>query len=865
MSFKDRVVGLFSEDEEEETKKDEEETNEIKKDEDDEEIEIDLKETFEKIKKFSLNEYAYYILLIPVLMIGLWIRLRNMTNVQGKYLMGLDPYYFYRLAQYILENGVYLKFLDTMRLVPVGVETPFRFFPFFLANWHKFINVFTGQPQIYSHVIYPPIFAVLGFLFFFLFVKEIWGGRVALVSTAIFAVVPGYLYRTMAGFADHETLAMLLLFSSLWLFVKFRNEENLKKKFLFAGVSGFLASLMALTWTGVILLVVSVSLFVIIDILFNRINKKYFVGFLIWSIVFSPLVLLYLMLVNFISTFYIMALGIVWFPVLILLMHYLIIKKFKIKIKKVPSALVSTILAALVSLVGGIMVLGPALFAGLVRRIFSPGGAERVSRTTSEIIGGVNLWGTFSWVLIFGILGALYLLYSSFKESKKHLILLEIVTFISLYILLVPKISNQVRLLAFVIPTGILVIMYVYSYYKRGDKSKFITESKIAYLLPLIIFLVASYLSKTAARFVFVFAPFIALMAGYFLVSATKELYIRKNLRLLSILVIIVIVGIFYVNASTSASQAKNTGSHLPGQWESSMLWLRDNTPVDSVVSHWWDYGYWTQAVAERPSTEDGGKGHSYWIYTLARYGMVAFEEDDPLTYFKSHNVSYLLYSWEEIGKYHAFSYLASHKGPPGAYDRESVIGTFLLSQEKEVRNGTLYVYQGGWTFDQDIVLDNLVLPENKAGIGAFLITLDKNKTLIKAPEAAIVYNDKQFNEEVNCVYINGQKQIFDTNSSLDGCIVFIDLYLNQQEKVEQGAVLFLSNKVYPGLLARLYILNEEVEGFEEVYSDDVPFSIFRNRVIGPIKIWKISYPEDVKVDQSFLEIPEDFEEWYGY
>jgi hypothetical protein len=552
---------------------------------------------------------------------------------------------------------------------------------------------------------------------------------------------------------------------------------------------------------------------------------------------------------------------VVFFPLIIFIVYYAL-KKLKIlKTKRISLGFQSTIIAGVIA---SILLIALYKVDFILRVLTSPGGTDRVSRTTSEIIGGVNLWGTFSWILIFAIFGALYLLYELFKENKKELLVIELFTIVSLVILLLIRIDNISRLISFGMILIIIVVVYLAHYFYSKDK-EFIDKSKVIYLVPFILFLLSGYLSKTAARFVFVFAPFVTLMAGYFLVSAGKELYKRKHLKLLSILIVIVIIAIFYVNADTSATQAKNTGSHLPGQWESSMLWLRDNTPEGSVVSHWWDYGYWTQAVGERPSTEDGGKGGSYWIYTLARYGMVAFEEDGPLTYFKSHNVDYVLYSWEEIGKYHAFSYLSSHKGPPGEYDRESTIGIFLLAQEKEVRNGTLYAYQGGWTFDQDIVIDNLVLPENRAGVGAILMTLDENRTLNNAPEAIIVYNDKQYNEKINCVYINGEKQTFDTNSSLDACIVFVDRYPNQQQKIDQGGIIFLSNKVYPGLFARLYILNEEVEGFEQVYSDNTPFAIFKSRVIGPIRIWKINYPEDVKVDQSFLEIPEDFLDWYGY
>lgn len=858
MSFKDKFVGLFSEEEEEEVKEEKHKTKE-KKEDDDEEIEIDFNAAFNRIKEFSNKEYIYYILLIPVLFLSLWIRLRNLSITKGKYLLGLDPYYFYRLTRYILENGHLMK-IDAMRLAPLGVETPFRLFPYILAGWHKFASVFTGQPQLYSHVIYPPVFAVIGFFFFFLFVREIWDNKVALVATAFFAVTPAYLYRTIAGFADHEALAMLFLFSSLWLFVKFRKEDEIKRKLIFASLSGFLGSLMALVWPGVAMLTISIFVFVLFEILFERVNKKYFLGYLLWLLMFT----LPVYLLTGINSLKSATIIVIFFPLLVFIVYFGL-KKIKILCsKKISLSIFSIVISSILSVIGFFMVFN---MNEVIRILTNPGGASRVSRTTSEIIGSSNLWGEFSWILIFAIFGGMYLLYECFKDSKKQLIIIECFAIISLTLLAFVKITGVLRIVNFSIVFGVIVLLYLYAYYKKEKNSKFVIESKIIYLLPLIVFMVTEYLSKTAARFVFIFAPFVCLMAGYFLVSAGKEIYSRKNLRLVSILVLIIIFGIFFSNANVSAKQAKQTGSNLMGQWESSMIWLRDNTPIGSTVSHWWDYGYWTQAVAERPSTQDGGKpGGSFFIYNLARYGMLAYDDMDALSYFKTNEVNYVLYSSEEIGKYHAFSYLASHTGPPGDYDRESVIGTFILYQQKEVRNGTLNTYTGGWAFDQDIVIDNLVLPENKAGVGAILATFDDNGKLLDAPEVIIVYNNKQFNKKLDCIYIGGEKQTWESNNSLDACIVFIDYYPNDQQRIADGGIVFLSSKVYPALFPRLYIMNEKIDGFEEVYTDNVPFAIYKNRIIGPIRIWNIDYPDYIKSEpERFHKEPEDFYEWYGY
>ncbi len=53
--------------------------------------------------------------------------------------------------------------------------------------------------------------------------------------------------------------------------------------------------------------------------------------------------------------------------------------------------------------------------------------------------------------------------------------------------------------------------------------------------------------------------------------------------------------------------------------WLESLEWIRDNTPEDSVVAAWWDYGYWISTMSERATLADNATIDSGQIERLAR------------------------------------------------------------------------------------------------------------------------------------------------------------------------------------------------------------------------------------------------------
>src|SRR3989338_2207559 len=195
--------------------------------------EVIAKRASELLQKISLKnaDWIYWLGLIPVFIISWYVRTRNLPLLAGRYLVELDSYFFFRYAKTIFETGS-LPAIDMMRYSPLGFPTSgFRFFPETMAFFYKYLihPLFPNITQIQWHIYYPPIITLISFVFFFLFVKELFGHRTALASTAFLAVIPAYIQRTSAGFADHEAMAMLWIFISLWLFVLMWKSDDWKK------------------------------------------------------------------------------------------------------------------------------------------------------------------------------------------------------------------------------------------------------------------------------------------------------------------------------------------------------------------------------------------------------------------------------------------------------------------------------------------------------------------------------------------------------------------------------------------------------------------------------------------------------------
>ena len=203
----------------------------------------EIKKNFNKTKSFFLQRKIQIILVIVLLLsiviFSSSIRVQNLPNLKdvttGEYIpLALDPFYFLRIAETISEQGSLPEF-DNFRK-PFDIPFSNEILPKVVVTIHKLISPFNPELSIqYIDVISPVIFFALGLILFFLLIYVLTNSKfIAFISTALLSVIPPFLYRTMSGFSDHESIGMFAFFLAMLIYsysLKTLEKGKLKQKY----------------------------------------------------------------------------------------------------------------------------------------------------------------------------------------------------------------------------------------------------------------------------------------------------------------------------------------------------------------------------------------------------------------------------------------------------------------------------------------------------------------------------------------------------------------------------------------------------------------------------------------------------------
>lgn len=884
--------------------------NIIKQDE-----EVSIKQEKDKIIKFLFNKKIIIVVaLLVLLVLAYQIRTANLPILidvtTGTTCLGpdLDPFLFLRYSKIIIEEGA-LPEIDYMRYYPIGYETAkeTKLLPYLLAYNYKIMNIFGDYSITYAAVMFPVFMFLLTCIVCFLFVRKLFENKgslrnyVALIATAFLIVAPSLLTRTIAGIPEKESAGFFFMFLSLYFFVSCWKKDTIKKSLIFASLAGLSTALMGLVWGGWAYLFVSISAFVFIGFILGKISKRRFYCYSIWFFVSIVIPLLagerysLFKLLDSTTT----GLGFIIFGLLLVdfILFKTKIRNLKVMVvlqqKKVPKKVISIGVFVILALVGALIVLGPSFVSGFSEDIYTKLTEPITTRHASTVAENKQPYFTnwrdnfgpvvkgiplFFWMFFIGSICLFYEVVKKLDLKKKSILICSYIIFLIALIFSRYSPSNQFNgvnnISIFVLFGGFLLIILSFCYvlYKsyKEDKLDILQKINSNYLFLIVLFIITLIGARGAVRLIMVLVvPAVALI-GYFIIFVYEQARYRDKITSFVCISIIIVLAlfVFYSNYQTTYDTAEQFGpSAYTQQWQKAMQWVREETPKDAVFNFWWDYGYWVQSIGERATVLDGSNSMGVWNYYTGRHVLTGQSELEALEFLYAHNVTHFLIDSTDVGKYGAYSMIGSDEN----YDRYSWIGAFVLNKQatQETSNSIQYMYQGGVALDEDYLYkdetgNELLLPAQSAGIGVLGLIMNNNGSY-EQPIAIFVYQNKQTNIPLRYLYINNE--LYDFENGYEGTLYVIPGITETGINPINNAF-FLSERNMRANWVKWYLLNQ-TENLELVHSEpsyivqdiknqvpdfDSDF-IYYGGFYGPIKIWKVSYSEDIEFKPEYLEI----------
>ncbi len=564
------------------------------------------------MKKFDFH--LRHLLVIGILAISFSISamVRSQAADYGFQLNEFDPFFNYRATQYLLDNGLnaYIHWHDTMSWYPTGRDVfSTSQVPLHITDAVLY-KIFGGGMSLYDFtIIFPVVFGSMTAIVIFALVRVLAGTSAGLFASLFFALSPPIIVRGTIGWFKSEPLGLFYGLLGVYLFLSAIKSENKKIAISKLVGGGFFLAIGFASWGGIEFFLLPLGLF-FIALPFLRKDHN----FLLWAI---PLFVAVTMVISgglFARpgpSFVFGARGLAMIGPTILLVIIIFVQKYSKEQHRLRNGLL--VMVALL-IIGG-AVLAETSFGSVSFRYLNAMNpfltsedplvdsvAEHATPTLAQnfsyfsvlmIFAGLGIWLVFRkkngdsdasrfslrnemiiFALIIGIAGA----YAGSTFSR-----LELLTATSVIIL-----------------SSIGLSVLVAEIFKRDDKKPVqVIET-----------------SKKGGR---------------------KETPTKKTIDILGrvpkiafvavVVALLVVPALYPANANwiaitKSPPTILNGGSNFAiatDDWPDAMNWLKNNTPTNSVVASWWDYGYWIQTLGGRTTLADNATVDTNVIANIAR------------------------------------------------------------------------------------------------------------------------------------------------------------------------------------------------------------------------------------------------------
>ena len=535
---------------------------------------------------FKLNHLV--IIGVLILAFSLSFLIRSQPADYGNELMEFDPFFNFRATEYILENGFveYFEWHDDKSWPPHGRNISATSQVMLHTTAAITYQIFGGNSSLYDFtILFPALVGSLTVIVIFGLVRVFAGTTAGLFASLLFAISLPIIIRGTIGWFKSEPLGIFYALFGLYFFFSGIRSENKKIAFSKIIFGGIIMTFAISSWGGVQFFIIPLGLF-ILALPFVRKDYK----FLLWSIpLFVGVFLLTALMFERLGTSFVFGLG-------------------------------------------GISLIIPTIF--LVLCIF----IQKISKDQHKIRNGLIL--LFSIILISSFLLILNEDYN-FINLPSYRYLNAIDPFQKSLDPLTQSVAEHQTTdikLSFYFHSILLIFSAIGAWFLLSKKmpSSIIFERNDMRVFVLIVGITGVYVSAIFVRLEIFASISLIFLTSIGLSILIKEIFKinvfkKKNypLKISSIIIIFILFTIplvyptsnNWINGVDFPPTILNGGTSFPASsdWIETLEWIKLNTPEDSIVVSWWDYGYWIQTTGERTSLADNSTTYDSVIKKIAQ------------------------------------------------------------------------------------------------------------------------------------------------------------------------------------------------------------------------------------------------------
>lgn len=508
-------------------------------------------------------------------------------------------------------------------------------------------------------VLLAPAFSGLTAFAMYLLTNEMSSSPSAgLLAAAFMGITPGYISRSVAGSYDNEAIAIFLLVFTFFLWIKALKIGSIMWGALTALFYGYMVS----AWGGYVFITNLIPLHVFVLLCMGRYSSRLYISYTTWYAL-GTLASMQIPFVGFLpirNSDHMSALGKLishrrstWqytdhplgvFGLVQLVAFAEFVRGF------IPGKQFQRLLTASIILTTGVA------FAGLIvlsmSGIIAPWSGRFYSlwdtgyaKIHIPIIASVSEHQPTAWPSFFFDLNLLIWLfpagvYMCFRDLKDEHVFVIIYSVLASYFAGV-MVRLMLTLTPIVCVAAALVLSYILDTYlktssgpvTRGRESESSSEGLRSARSPEVG--ISSYFSKAVTT---------STAIVYLLLFVAHCTWVTSNA---------------YSSPSVVLASRMPDGSQfIIDDYREAYYWLRQNTPANSKVMSWWDYGYQIGGMADRPTLVDNNTWNNTHIATVGK--AMSSREEVSYPILRQHDVDYVLvvfggllgYSGDDINKF---------------------------------------------------------------------------------------------------------------------------------------------------------------------------------------------------------------------